>query len=105
MTAIAAPARAAATIASSRAPQPTPARNSRKIPPIRCSSSGSAAGSRSACRSASSAVDDEEGSADYCVRFPGMTRTLRTGENVLLVPVGSIDDLVAAGLRPRGCDE
>lgn len=52
-----------------------------------------------------SAVDDEEGSADYCVRFPGMTRTLRTGENVLLVPVGSIDDLVAAGLRPRGCDE
>ncbi|MBK7828833.1 hypothetical protein [Nannocystis sp.] len=51
------------------------------------------------------AVDDEEGSADYCLRFPGMTRTLRAGQNVLLVPVGTIDELVAAGLRPRGCDE
>ena len=52
-----------------------------------------------------SAVDDEQGSADYCIRFPGMTRTLRAGQNVLLVPFGTIDELVAADLRPRGCDE
>lgn len=49
------------------------------------------------------AVDDEEGAADFCGAFPGMTATLRAGHNLLLVPIGTIDDLEAAGLTPTGC--
>lgn len=49
------------------------------------------------------AVDDEEGAANYCVAFPGMTATLRAGHNLLLVPIATIDDLEAARLTPVGC--
>lgn len=50
-----------------------------------------------------SAVDDEDGAAVYCLAFPGMTATLRAGQNVLLVPIGTIDELAAAQLFPPGC--
>ncbi len=50
------------------------------------------------------AVDDEDGAADYCLVFPGMTVTLRAGQNLVLVPVGTIDDLVLAGLRVPVCE-
>lgn len=50
------------------------------------------------------AVDDEEGAADYCLVFPGMTVTLRAGQNLILVPVGTIDDLALAGLRVPVCE-
>lgn len=51
-----------------------------------------------------SAVDDKDGTAPYCLSFPGMTATLRAGQNILLVPVGTIDDLEAGKLSPLPCD-
>lgn len=50
------------------------------------------------------AVDDVDGAADYCLVFPGMTVTLHAGQNVVLVPVGTVDDMVLAGIRPPVCE-
>lgn len=50
------------------------------------------------------AADDDDGAADYCLVFPGMTVTLAAGQNIVLVPVGTVDDLVLANLRPAECD-
>lgn len=50
------------------------------------------------------AMDDEDGAADYCLVFPGMTVTLSAGQNIVLVPIGTVDDMVLASLRPAACE-
>lgn len=49
------------------------------------------------------AEDEEDGAAPYCLAFPGMTATLRAGQNVLIVPIATIDALEETGLRPTSC--
>jgi hypothetical protein len=50
------------------------------------------------------AVDQHEEGADFCLEFRGMNVTLRAGQNAVLVPVASIEDIVAAGVRPSPCE-
>jgi len=50
------------------------------------------------------AVDDDDGAAPYCLVFPGMTVTLRAGQDLMLVPIATIDVLEATGLHPPSCD-
>ena len=44
---------------------------------------------------------------DYCLLFPGMSVTVRGGENIALVPVGDLEDLAAlraSGVELRFCE-
>lgn len=47
---------------------------------------------------------DDDTPTRYCLQFIGMSVTLRSGENVALVPIGGIDDILTYRARPIACD-